>query len=154
MRTWFLVLALGCGGPGPSTPPTTPAPSVADTNTPEAIGKEFAQAALLDNTEKAKRLTLTYDELVEMSTNAPTKEEYEQLRDSALKEMSGGGRKVKVTQTAVVKQQTLPAGDKLKHAVDIAYVQFAIDDDGEVHEVGFPLLFIKVGGTWKWSPKQ
>lgn len=153
MRNWVLVVMLGCGGPAADAPVTTPAPEVAAAS-PEAVCKELAAAALADHVERAKQLTLTYDELVELSTNAPPRAEFEQLRDQTLKEMSGGGRHVKVTQTAIVKQQTLPAGDKLKHAVEIAYVQFAIDDDGEIHEVGFPLLFIKTASGWKWSPKQ
>lgn len=152
MRNWLLVVMLGCGGPAADVQVTTP-PAVAAAS-PGAVCKELAAAALADNVERAKQLTLTYDELVEISTNAPSRAEFEQLRDQTLKEMSGGGRHVKVTQTAIVKQQTLPAGDKLKHAVDIAYVQFAIDDDGEIHEVGFPLLFIKTPSGWKWSPKQ
>ncbi len=153
MRTWLFVMLLGCGsGQATVTEPAQPQAQAA--NSPEAIAKAFATAAVSGDVEKAKALTSTYDEVVEVSTNAGSREDFEQQRDSTLKEMSGGGHAVTVTKTGIVKQQTLPAGDKLKHPVDIAYVQFAINDDGEEHEVGFPLLFIKVGDTWKWSPKN
>jgi hypothetical protein len=161
---WLAVL--GCGSAPPASSTVAPAPSAARPAVAHApasgdgdladVAARFGTAALRGDRPTARHLTLTYDEVVAMTTKQVTRDDYEQEVTSFLDGLAReGGEAGPVHVTAhVTRTETLRPSEKRRRFLQIGIVQITVTGrDGQAHD-GPPFLFVHTEAGWRYSVKH
>jgi hypothetical protein len=146
-----LLIVVACGG-------SKSTPTRADKLNVEDVALWFARAALSGDRATARSLTLTYDQVAQLSNRAePT--EWEAAIVDVLDRMEREGAESggQIVAATVVKRHRLEPGrdSKVLRAIDIAVVRYEVRErDGRTHPSPVPWIFMKTDAGWKFSPKQ
>lgn len=169
MKLVLAAIIATCSAPPPKRPPpgATPAATAMATGSPavpatamslEDTAVSFARAATTGDTAAARALTMTHEQFVALSNNAPDKAELDEEVNDFLSDIARefSDAKAKVVGAKVAQTRTLdPSTDsKVKYRVEVALVQLVIEENGETAPRGVPLVFIKTDAGWRFSPKK
>lgn len=147
-----IVLCFGCGADQKSDPPVATAQESI-----EDVSLRWARAALGGNQAEAIALSMTHAQLVALSNKEISKADYDEELTEFLDGLAREGKEnpsAKVVATKIRERKTLPAGEKLKRAIEVAAIHLVIEQDGEQREAGPPLVFFRTDAGWRFSPKR
>jgi hypothetical protein len=118
----------------------------------EDVAAWFLKAALAGDDSTARTLTLRFDHVQQFSKKADDPEAWEAAVTETLARLAreGDGEEVDVEVRAVDKRTLTPAQDeKVTRDVEVAIVELTVNDQATM-----PMLFIRTGEGWKFSPKK
>jgi hypothetical protein len=162
LRALLALAVLGCGPAQPAPSSVTPAkPAVAQAPASgdgdlADVAARFGTAALGGDRPTARHLTLTYDDVVAMTTKQVTREDYEHEVTSFLDSLAReGGENGPVHVTArVTRTETLRPSEKRRRFLQIGIAQISVTGrDGQAHD-GPPFLFVHTDAGWRFSVKH